>query len=146
MPFEDRLKKSFPLPGWKGARRRDEQVRRFIDFLSGIVLDEHPNVVAAEEERECLEEESSRNTGSKQGRLCGRGRGSSLSQSKRSCVRGGEGQIRAEAERRLREMKRDGIPAHLFRVAILWADELYKERVSAMRSEASRARWSARTK
>ena len=73
----------------------------------------------------------------------------SLSQSKGSgalCQRTEREQIRAEAERRLREMKCDGIPAHLFRVAILWVDELYKERVSAKRSEASRARWSARTK
>ena len=49
VPFEDGLKTLFPLPGWKGARRRDEQVRRFTDFLIGIVRDEHSNVVAAEE-------------------------------------------------------------------------------------------------
>ncbi|MGA7881756.1 MAG: hypothetical protein WBL40_02875 [Terrimicrobiaceae bacterium] len=152
VPFEDGLKTLFPLPGWKGARRRDEQVRRFTDFLTGIVRDEHSNAVAAEEERERLEEERlkrlkdrlikvgqrvSEENGSKP--LSEQGKWSLVSETERE-------QIRAEAERRLREMKCDGIPAHLFRVAILWVDELYKERVSAKRSEASRARWSARTK
>jgi hypothetical protein len=56
------------------------------------------------------------------------------------------GQIRVKAERRLRKMKRDGIPADLFQAAILWVDELHKEHVSAVRSKASRASWGARGK
>ena len=48
-------------------------------------------------------------------------------------------QIRAEAEGRLREMKRDGIPVHLFRVAILWADGLQGTRLShALRGKPSK--------
>ena len=140
--LEAGLKALFPLPGYKGQRERSERLKRFSSFLMSVVREEYPKVVAAEEERKRLRWDEERQ------RVPREKRSKPLSEQEKWGLVSKEekGQITVEAGSRLREMKRDGIPPHLFRAAILWVDEWHKESVSATCSEASRARWSARTK
>ena len=123
-PFEDCLKALFPLPKYKGKRAQAERLRRFSLFLTSVVRDEHPTVVAAEEKRRGISEQEKWGLLSKEER----------------------GQIRVAAVGRLEKMKCDGIPPELLRAAILWIPLWYDEHLSYVRKKASEKAHAAKKK
>ena len=119
-PFWAGLEELFPLPpGWKATKRRDEQLKRFTThFLISIVRDEHPKVVAAEEERKRLERKRlKRLIERKAEQYVSKGkRIKPLSEEEKRRLLSEEEQeeIRIEAGNRLKEMQRTGIHPSCF--------------------------------